>query len=145
MFTADQHRLPCLAHVINLAIIAIMLTITKTTAADTSSAIWEFDPMLPNNCVLGGSLDAVTAVRTLTVKIQASNQCIAYFERLQVECNIEKPLAIPLHSNIRWGTADLMLKQSYRLRQVCFIYHTVITSCTNDPFSARQPLHLISR
>jgi hypothetical protein len=73
MFTADQHQLPCLTHVINLAIIAIMLTITKTTAADTSSAIWEFDPTLPNNHMLDGSLNAVTAVHTLAVKIQASN------------------------------------------------------------------------
>ncbi|KAF9230993.1 hypothetical protein BU15DRAFT_82948 [Melanogaster broomeanus] len=116
-----------------------MSTLTKTAAADTSSAIWEFDPMLPDNRVLGGSLDAVATVRTLTVKIQASDQHIAYFECLQVECSIEKPLGIPLHSNIQWGTADSMLERSYQLRQPVNLFISSANELFGPVTSHRRP------
>lgn len=35
-----------------------------------------------------------------------------------MNCGIGKALKIPLHSNIRWGTADGMLGRAYALRQV---------------------------
>ena len=94
-----------------------MSVVTHIASVETTSAIWEFDPSLPRNRILDGSLDVVSAVRTLAVKIQASGQRIAYFERLQAECGIAIPLSIPLHSNVRWGTADGMLGRAYRLRQ----------------------------
>ncbi|KAG6371388.1 hypothetical protein JVT61DRAFT_9604 [Boletus reticuloceps] len=36
---------------------------------------------------------------------------------LQKKCGIDPPLAILLHSNIRWGTVEGMLSRSYVLRQ----------------------------
>ena len=118
-FDSAQHRLPCLAHVLNLAITDFMSVITRIANVKMTSTIWEFDPTLPSSCVLGDSLDVVATIRTLAIKIQASGQCIAYFERLQTECGFSKPLKLPLHSNVRWGTADGMLGHSYELCQVC--------------------------
>ena len=62
--------LPCLAHVLNLAVVDIMAAITKIANVETTTAIWEFDPTLPNNCVLGNSLDVVAAIRTLAIKVR---------------------------------------------------------------------------
>jgi len=62
----------CLAHVVNLGVTDLMATITKTATVETMSAIWEYDPMLPNNCVLGDSLDVITAVHTLAIKVHLS-------------------------------------------------------------------------
>ena len=94
-----------------------MSVVTKIAHVETTTAIWEFDPTLPRNQVLGGSLDVVAAIR-----IQASGQHIAYFECLQKECGVAVPLKIPLHSNVRWGTADGMLAWSYDLRKVSSSY-----------------------
>jgi hypothetical protein len=43
--------------------------ITKIAAVETSTAIWEFDPSLADNRVLGGSLDVIAAIRTLAIKV----------------------------------------------------------------------------
>jgi hypothetical protein len=43
--------------------------ITKIAAVETTSAIWEYDPDLPDNRILGGSLDVIAAIRTLAVKV----------------------------------------------------------------------------
>jgi len=43
--------------------------ITKIAAVETTTAIWEYDPSLPDNRVLNGSLDVVAAVRTLAIKV----------------------------------------------------------------------------
>ncbi|KAG2752567.1 hypothetical protein P692DRAFT_20708915, partial [Suillus brevipes Sb2] len=99
-FNATRQRLPCLAHVVNLAVTDIMSVITRIANIETTTAIWEFDPLLPNNRVLRDSLDVVAAVRTLAIKIQSSGQRIEYFETLQVKCGIPIPLKIPLHSNV---------------------------------------------
>ena len=53
----------------NLANVAVMAHITKIAAIETANAIWEHDPELPGNRVLGGSLDVVAAIRTLAVKV----------------------------------------------------------------------------
>ena len=113
-----------------------MSHITKIAAIETTTAIWEYDPLLPDNRVLGGSLDVIAAVRTIAIKvrcafaylsihfnqsplqIQASGQRIEYFEKLQLECKCPELLKIPLHSNVRWGSAYRMLDRSYKLRQV---------------------------
>lgn len=112
-----------------------MAHITKIAAVETTTAIWEYDPSLPDNRVLNGSLDVVAAIRTLAIKvcytrdplqlqfayisqIQSSGQRIEAFGNLQQECGISDPLKIPLHSNVRWGTAHRMLSVSYKLRQV---------------------------
>ncbi|KAG1719372.1 hypothetical protein EDB19DRAFT_1648262, partial [Suillus lakei] len=69
-FNATRQRLPCLAHVVNLAVTDIMSVITRIANIETTTAIWEFDPLLPNNRVLGDSLDVVAAVRTLAIKVR---------------------------------------------------------------------------
>ena len=46
-----------------------MASITKIANVETTTAIWEFDPTLPNNHVLGNSLDVVAAIRTLAIKV----------------------------------------------------------------------------
>ena len=117
-FNADQHCLPCLAHVVNLTITEFMNVVTKITHVETTAAIWEFDPTLTQNQVLGSTLDVVVVVQTLAIKIQASGQWIAYFECLQKECGIDITLKIPLQSNVRWGTAGGMLARSYDLWMV---------------------------
>ncbi|KAG9307885.1 hypothetical protein JVU11DRAFT_13043, partial [Chiua virens] len=116
-FNSFQHHLPCLAHVVNLAITAFMSHITKISAVKMTTAIWEFNPSLDSNRILDDSLDVVSMIRTLSIKIQCSGQHIEYFETLQKKCSIDPILSIPLHSNIRWGMADGMLGRSYALRQ----------------------------
>ncbi|KAH8982152.1 hypothetical protein EDB83DRAFT_2536613 [Lactarius deliciosus] len=91
--------------------------ITKIAAVENATAIWEYDPSLPDNRVLGGSLDVIAAVRTIAIKIQASGQRIEYFEWLQSNCQINNLLRIPLHSNVQWGLAYHMLDCSYSLRK----------------------------
>ena len=87
----------------------------KIAHVKTMMAIWEFDLTPPQNQVFGDSLDVVAAIRTLAIKIQASGQRVAYFKWLQKECGIDIPLKIPLHSNVRWGTAGGMFARSYDL------------------------------
>ena len=119
-FNTLQHHLPCLAHVINLVVTDFMSTITRIAhVEETTTAIWEFNPSLSENRVLGDSLNIVVAIQTLVIKIQASGQHIAYFEHLQKECGVDVPLKLPLHSNMHWGTAAGMLGRAYDLQRVC--------------------------
>jgi hypothetical protein len=43
--------------------------ITKIAAVENANAIWEYDPSLPSNRILEGSLDVIAAVRTIAVKV----------------------------------------------------------------------------
>jgi len=43
--------------------------ITKIAAVEMTTAIWEYDPSLPDNRVLNGLLDVVAAVQTLAIKV----------------------------------------------------------------------------
>ncbi|KAG2352928.1 hypothetical protein BDR07DRAFT_1497387 [Suillus spraguei] len=99
-----------------------MSTITHIANVETSTAIWEFDPTDSSNRVLGNSLDVVAAVCTIAIKIQCSGQCIEYFKTLQQNSGIDKVLKIPLHSNVRWGTADGMLSRAYALRHTINLF-----------------------
>ncbi|KAG6905216.1 hypothetical protein DXG01_004119 [Tephrocybe rancida] len=63
-----------LGHVVNLGSVDVMSHITNIGNMETATAIWEFDPTLKDNHVLGGSLDVVSAIRTLTIKTQSSAQ-----------------------------------------------------------------------
>jgi hypothetical protein len=47
-----------------------MKRITKIAAVENATAIWEYDPSLPGNRVLGGSLDVIAAIRTLAIKVR---------------------------------------------------------------------------
>ena len=57
---------------VNLANVVVMGHITKIAMIKNMNAIWEYDPELPNNCVLGGSLDVVVAIQTLAIKVCTS-------------------------------------------------------------------------
>ena len=69
-FDPFQQCLPCLAHVLNLAVVDIMAAITKIANVEMTTAIWEFNPTLPNNRVLSNSLDIVAAICTLAIKVR---------------------------------------------------------------------------
>ena len=120
---------------VNLSNVDVMDHITKIAAVETTTAIWEYDPSLADNRMLNGSLDVIAAIRTLAIKaslsplspfstynlslqIQSSGQRIEAFETLQLECGLTHPLKVPLHSNVRWGTAYQMLTVSHKVRQV---------------------------
>ena len=124
--------------------------ITKIAAVENATAIWEYDPTRADNHVLGGSLDVIAAIRTLAIKvrllvflrihalshdiytqIQASGQHIEYFHSTQIRCGLPEALKIPLHSNIRWGTAFKMLDQANKLRQVRITIYLIDTSLIN--------------
>ncbi len=124
----DSYDIRCLGHIINLSNVDIMSHITKVAAVETSTAIWEFDPTLPGNSVLNGNLDVIALIRTIAVKIQASPQRVEYFEKLQHQLGIEPALKIPLHSNVRWGTAFTMLDRAYQLREVSHNLLTITSS-----------------
>ena len=59
----------CLEHVVNLANVAVMGHITKIAVVKNLNAIWEYDPELDGNHVLGGALDVVVVLRTLVIKV----------------------------------------------------------------------------
>jgi hypothetical protein len=46
-----------------------MSPITKMAAIENATTIWEYDPTLPSNSVLGGSLDVIAAIQTLAIKV----------------------------------------------------------------------------
>jgi hypothetical protein len=54
---------------VNLGNVDVMSQITKIAAVENATAIWEYDPTRPDNRVLGGSLDVITAIRTLAIKV----------------------------------------------------------------------------
>jgi hypothetical protein len=43
--------------------------VTKIAAVENANAIWEYDPSLPNNRIIGGSLDVIAAIRMIAVKV----------------------------------------------------------------------------
>jgi len=43
--------------------------IIKIAAIENANAIWEYNPSLPNNHILGGSLDVIAAIHTIAVKV----------------------------------------------------------------------------
>jgi hypothetical protein len=46
--------------------------ITKIAAVENANAIWEYDPSLPNNRILEGSLDVIAAIWMIAVKVSTS-------------------------------------------------------------------------
>jgi len=94
-----------------------MAHITKVAVIEMSTAIWEFDLSLPRNYPYGNSLDVISAIQTVAIKIQVSGQHIKYFHRLHVQCNIKTLLKIPLHGNTRWGSVFSMLNRAYKLQR----------------------------
>ncbi|RDB23356.1 Zinc finger BED domain-containing protein DAYSLEEPER [Hypsizygus marmoreus] len=140
---AELHQLPCLEHVVHLADEAIMSHITKIAVIENSIAIWEYDPSLPGNHVLGGSLDVIAAIRTLVIKIQASGQRIQYFEKLQIECGNPRTRKIPLHSNVRWGTAHDMMDGADNLRSSVNLFISAADELFGPITTIRREGHVV--
>lgn len=89
-----------------------------------------------HDCSQGLSAELSSSYDILSFpQIQASGQRIEYFEKLQLQCKFNQPLRIPLHSNIRWGSAQRMLERSYKLRKVCSIYFVLRPALTCYMFS----------
>ena len=66
----------CLRHVINLAEIDIISHITEIAAVETTTAIWEYDPQLLANHMLGRSLDVIaTFAPLLSRSVFSINYC----------------------------------------------------------------------
>jgi hypothetical protein len=59
----------CLAHVVNLGNVDVMKHIAKIAVVENATSIWEYDPSRDDNRVLGGSLDVIAAIRTLSIKV----------------------------------------------------------------------------
>ena len=109
---------------------------------ESKATIWDYDPEIPSNHISNGGLDVIATIRTLAIKvslntlslttatdcswslqqIQASGTRIEKFYELQIQSGIKTPLKIPLHSNVQWGTAFLMLDRAIELRTVS-LYH----------------------
>jgi len=68
-FPCSHVNYRCLGHVVNLGNVDVMSHITKIAVVETTTAIWEYDPTLADNRVLGGSLDVISAIRTLAIKV----------------------------------------------------------------------------
>jgi len=68
----------CLAHVVNVENIDVMSHITKIAAVKNATAIWEYDPTLVGNRVLGGSLDIIAAIHTLAIKVSNRISLVTY-------------------------------------------------------------------
>jgi hypothetical protein len=129
-----------------------MAHITNIAAVENKTAIWEFNPALKKNHIANRGLDVIAALCTLAIKvsflfsihlsgltliqhqIQASGVRIEYFNELQIQCSIGIPLKIPLHSNIRWGTAHTMLDRANKLQQVR--YSTPLSRASTDAVQA---------
>lgn len=63
----------CLAHVANLATIEIMAYVTKIGLVESHILMWEYDPSDEDNRVLGGHLDVIAVLRTLTIKVRGGS------------------------------------------------------------------------
>ncbi|KAL1947386.1 hypothetical protein VTO73DRAFT_14347 [Trametes versicolor] len=111
-----KQQLSCFAHVIQLGVEDFMKEVTQIAVVESKQAIWEYDPQLLENRIAAGGLDVIAIIRTLAVKIQASGQRKELFHRYQRESGIDTPLVIPLHSNVRWGSAALMCERAHKLR-----------------------------
>jgi hypothetical protein len=112
-----------------------MTHITKIAAVETATAIWEYDPSLPDNRVLNGSLDVTATIRTLAIKvshvsfslsqfsnlpqIQSSGQRIEAFEKLQIEGGLKDTLKIPFTAI--FDGEPLIACSVYRTRSVRYI------------------------
>ena len=56
-------------HIVNLANVGMMGYITKIAIVENATAIWKYNPDLYDNCVLGGLLNMIDAICTMTIKV----------------------------------------------------------------------------
>jgi hypothetical protein len=74
--------------------------VTQIAAIENATAIWEYNPSLPDNHILGGSLDVIAAIRTIAVKVSQS-----YFLRYNFLTNFSDPGIWPAHRILREAPA----------------------------------------
>ncbi len=86
--TIPSFDVSCLGHVVNLGNVDVMRQITKTAAVENATAIWEYDPTLDDNRVLGGSLDVIAAIRTLAIKVQYYYVIVSTLPNLPTDSSI---------------------------------------------------------
>jgi hypothetical protein len=70
-WNAEENQIPCLEHAVQLSVVSVMDHVTKRAIAESSMAIWEYDPSLDENKVAGGRPDALSVLRTVNVKVCA--------------------------------------------------------------------------
>jgi hypothetical protein len=108
----------CFAHVVNLANVDVMGHITKLAAVETATAIWEYDPSLPNNHVLGGSLDVIASICTIAVKVHAFDHDSGYLHYFSFSFRFRLPdsesststnfsSSASLHSHLRFPSTAI--------------------------------------
>jgi hypothetical protein len=52
----------------------MMTHIMKIAAVKNATAIWEYNPDLPDNHMLGGSLDIIAVICTIAIKVRLSQK-----------------------------------------------------------------------
>ena len=77
---AEQNQIPCLEHAVQLSVASVMDHVTKRAIAESSTAIWEYDPSLEENKVAGGKLDVLSVLRTINIKVRASLLIYSYYD-----------------------------------------------------------------
>jgi hypothetical protein len=97
----------CFGHVVNIANVAVMGRVTQIAAIENATAIWEYDPSLPGNRILGGSLDVIAAIRTIAVKVS-----LPYFLHYNFLINFSDPGIWPAHRILREAPAAMQVSQT---------------------------------
>lgn len=107
----------CLAHIINLATQALILTHSKAKYYSPNTD----DAHIPD--LAATERDKVGLVQAITVKARSSSQRKELFQSVQIE-NMVKPLQLLLDMKVRWGSTYVMLTQAQSRKEVCiFHYH----------------------
>jgi Ni,Fe-hydrogenase III small subunit len=71
-WNAEENQIPCLEHAVHLSVVLVMDHVTKRTIAESSMAIWEYNPSLKEKNVAGGRPDVLSVLHTVNVKVRAS-------------------------------------------------------------------------
>ncbi|GBB95627.1 hypothetical protein RclHR1_02580010 [Rhizophagus clarus] len=108
-FDADNQRVRCLAHIINLAVQNILKAL-KGEAPENENEI------LQENVSIGSILGVVTKLRILITKIRASPQRKERFKRQCVALNVKSLELIP-DIRTRWNSTFYMIKRAFCLRE----------------------------
>ena len=105
---ANLHHSRCIGHIVQLAIKDFMTAVTQVGLVESKQAMWEYDPKVNENRVLCGGLDVITAIWTLTIKVQLfptihlthllHTQCLSH--RFKLRPSARKHLSKPKSSSI---------------------------------------------
>lgn len=103
--------------------------ITKIAAIESATTIWEYDPALTDNRVLGGSLDVIASIRTIVIKVSREHfesvYCIDHFIRykpLVNKSNISKSFKFSVRSLIHSESPSIVMFDGDQ-HIICLIAH----------------------